>query len=212
MKKKRVRVPPDVEASILAKYARRCALCFGVNADLGEKHGQIAHLDHDPANACEDNLAFLCQAHHSDFDSSTSQHKNYTPAEVMLYRDKLHAAIVQGEHQNSSCYRGGRGGNATVTGLGTAMGGMGGGGGPGGAGGAGGDAALVGRGFAMGGEGGEAGQGERGGRGGRSPAEVMGLPNILLPDGTHLWDRGRGGDGAVPETNASAGGQDETDT
>ncbi|MEK7106509.1 MAG: hypothetical protein AAB895_04115, partial [Patescibacteria group bacterium] len=52
--------------------------------------------------------------------------------------------------------------------------------------------------FAMGGEGGEAGQVDRGGRGGRSPLEILGIPNTQLPDGTHLWDYGRGGDGGNP--------------
>jgi hypothetical protein len=46
---------------------------------------------------------------------------------------------------------------------------------------------------AAGGEGGEAGQ--PGGRGGRSGAEVIGIPNVQLPDGTWLWDYGRGGNG-----------------
>jgi hypothetical protein len=49
--------------------------------------------------------------------------------------------------------------------------------------------------LAVGGEGGEAGQLDRPARGGRSGAEVLGIPNIQLPDGTWLWDYGRGGDG-----------------
>lgn len=95
---------------------------------------------------------------------------------------------------------GGAGGNATVGGSGMAVGGKGGNSGaPGaGTGGAGGSAHVEGDGFAMGGEGGEAGQADRPGRGGRGPAEVLGLPNITLPDGSRLWDYGRGGDGAGP--------------
>jgi len=91
--------------------------------------------------------------------------------------------------------QGGAGGSASVAGNGQAIAGRGGGGGVGGSGGKGGDANVNGNGFAMGGEGGEAGQADRGGRGGRSPFEVMGLPNERLPDGTWLWDKGRGGDG-----------------
>ena len=192
MTKRRVRVPAAVEASVLVRSARRCALCFGVSGDLTEKHGQIAHLDGDPGNCNEDNLAFLCQAHHSVLDSSTRQHKNYTVEEVKRYRAALHTAIAKGEHQNIPTGGGGRGGSATVTGIGTAIGGPGGAGGPGGKGGDGGDAALVGTGSAMGGEGGEAGQAHRGGRGGRSPAELLGLPNILLPDGNPPVGSGTG--------------------
>lgn len=95
---------------------------------------------------------------------------------------------------------GGRGGNAKVNGnYSTAIGGLGGGGGPFGKGGDGGNAEAIGDNcFAMGGEGGEAGQLDRGGRGGRSPFEILGHENIQLPDGSFLWDKGRGGDGAGP--------------
>ena len=96
---------------------------------------------------------------------------------------------------------GGQGEDARANGAGSfAMGGPGGHGGvgPGRAGGG----AQGGPGVtSAGGEGGEAGQPDgRGGRGGGSGAEVMGAPNVPLPDGTHLWDYGRGGNGAnTPE-------------
>jgi hypothetical protein len=95
---------------------------------------------------------------------------------------------------------GGKGGNATVRGQNSvAVGGAGGRGGPYGKGGDGGDAHVEGDNvFAMGGEGGEAGQLDRGGRGGRSPFEILGAPNLYLPDGSRLWNYGRGGDGAGP--------------
>ena len=57
--------------------------------DLSEKEGQIAHLDHNPSNSNEANLAFLCLAHHSIYDSKTSQHKNYTLLEVKRAKEKL---------------------------------------------------------------------------------------------------------------------------
>ena len=93
---------------------------------------------------------------------------------------------------------GGRGGSATVRGNGIAIGGSGGNAGPGGAGGDGGSGYIEGDGIALGGEGGEAGQLCKGGKGGRSPMEAHGLPNRQLPDGSWLWDYGRGGDGASP--------------
>lgn len=81
----------------------------------------------------------------------------------------------------------GRGGDATVTGDGVAKGGRGGaiGGGDGGSAYVGGDGVAL---------GGEAGQADRGGR---SPIEANGGPNVQLPNGTWLWDYGRGGDPAV---------------
>ncbi|GAA1153973.1 hypothetical protein GCM10009630_60220 [Kribbella jejuensis] len=93
--------------------------------------------------------------------------------------------------------QGGRGGAATVGGTGLAVGGPGGGGGPSGAGGDGGSAEVGGDGWAFGGEGGGAD-----GRGGRSGYELAGLPNFQLPDGTWMYDIGRGGDGAGQVTSA----------
>jgi hypothetical protein len=94
----RRKVPLDVEMAVLAKSARRCTLCFGLRGDLGEKLGQMAHIDGNRANYAEDNLAWMCLNHHSLFDSRTSQHKNYTLAEVKEYRNKLYRIVAQGQH------------------------------------------------------------------------------------------------------------------
>ena len=94
----RKRTPGPTELSILDKGRRRCALCFQLVGDLSEKHGQIAHLDGDPANVAEDNLAWLCLEHHSKYNSTTSQHKNYTMAEVKSARTRLYKAIENDEH------------------------------------------------------------------------------------------------------------------
>jgi hypothetical protein len=88
-------VPKDLEAEILLKCARRCALCLIFDFDFSEKLGQIAHLDDNPANNKEDNLAFLCLRHHSLYDSTTSQHKNYTKTEVKEARQRLCEIIAQ---------------------------------------------------------------------------------------------------------------------
>lgn len=94
----RKRTPANVETAVLAKSARRCALCFHLNGDLTEKRGQIAHLDGDRANSREDNLGYMCLDHHSLFDSKTKQHKNYTILEVKAARDKLYAMVAEGKH------------------------------------------------------------------------------------------------------------------
>jgi hypothetical protein len=90
--------PGLTELRVLDRSRRRCALCFHIDGDLTEKHGQIAHVDKNPANFAEDNLAWLCLPHHSLFDSKTSQHKNYTLAEVKRARDTLYQEIEQGRH------------------------------------------------------------------------------------------------------------------
>src|SRR5436309_8649920 len=90
--------PVDIETAVLLKSARRCTLCFHLNGDLDEQIGQIAHLDKDPSNSAEDNLAFMCLEHHTLFDSKTSQHKNYTIQEVKAARSRLHEAIAKGKY------------------------------------------------------------------------------------------------------------------
>lgn len=80
---------PGVETAVLSKSARRCCLCYHLNGDLAEKRGQIAHIDGDRSNRAEDNLAWICLDHHSVYDSTTKQHKNYTIAEVKAARDQL---------------------------------------------------------------------------------------------------------------------------
>jgi hypothetical protein len=86
------------EAEVLTKSARRCPLYFYLKGDLSEKKGQIAHLDQDPSNSAEDNLAFLCLEHHSEYDSKTSQHKNFTEKEAKIARTRLYEAIARKEH------------------------------------------------------------------------------------------------------------------
>jgi hypothetical protein len=94
----RKRILPEIETAVLAKSARRCALCFHLNGDLTEKHGQIAHLDDDRTNATEDNLAFMCLTHHSLYDSTTSQHKNYTILEAKAARARLYKLVAEGNY------------------------------------------------------------------------------------------------------------------
>lgn len=96
MAKKRKSVPKDREARILDLCRRRCCVCFALNRDSEEKSGQIAHLDHNPANNAIENLAFLCLDHHDQYDSTTSQAKNLTMAEVRRYRGQLHDAVKDG--------------------------------------------------------------------------------------------------------------------
>ena len=84
---------------MVQKSARRCALCFQLKGVLEEKIGQLAHVDRDRSNSAEENLVFLCMEHHSLYDSTTRQHKNYTPQEVLNARTSLYAAIADGRHR-----------------------------------------------------------------------------------------------------------------
>jgi hypothetical protein len=88
-KSPRKAIPIRTEKAVLEKSRRRCTLCFGLDRDITEKRGQIAHLDGNRRNNAESNLAWMCLDHHSLFDSTTKQHKNYTISEVKEYRRRL---------------------------------------------------------------------------------------------------------------------------
>lgn len=93
-----------VETSILMKSRRRCCLCFHLDEDAREKLGQIAHIDHDPSNSTEENLAYLCFDHHSKYDSTTKQHKNYTPGEVKAARSALYQYMESSANSKTKFY------------------------------------------------------------------------------------------------------------
>ena len=85
----RKKIPETTQAEVLVNSRRRCCVCFGLNRDESIKKGQIAHLDGDSNNNCQENLAFLCFEHHDEYDSKTSQSKGLTQAEVARYREEL---------------------------------------------------------------------------------------------------------------------------
>jgi hypothetical protein len=97
-KKPRKRTPTPNELLVFDRSKRRCALCFHMRGDLSQKKGQIAHLDGDRSNFAEGNLIWLCLDHHDDYDTTTSQSKNFTIAEVKKARADLDQAIADGRH------------------------------------------------------------------------------------------------------------------
>jgi hypothetical protein len=93
--KRRKATVMKTETDVLARSRHRCALCFGLYRDPAVKQGQIAHVDHNRANAAYENLVFLCLPHHDQYDSSTSQSKNFGPGEVRRYRTELDKYLKQ---------------------------------------------------------------------------------------------------------------------
>jgi hypothetical protein len=89
-------VPADIEHCVLDRSRRRCALCVHFHGDWSVKDGQLAHLDRNPANFDEDNLAFLCLPHHDDYDTTRRQTKNLTIREAKTARDRLYGYIDGG--------------------------------------------------------------------------------------------------------------------
>jgi hypothetical protein len=93
MADRRLKIPEGVVTDVLQRSRRRCAMCFGLQGNSLEKPGQIAHLDRDRTNNAFDNLCWLCQLHHDQYDTSTSQTKGLTKSEVKTHRDTLYEAI-----------------------------------------------------------------------------------------------------------------------
>lgn len=91
----RKKVPQEIETEVLIKSGRRCCLCFGINHDVTEKSGQIAHLDQNNENFSFENLAYLCLEHHDSYDSSHRQSKGYSMSEVKKYRASLYEYVEE---------------------------------------------------------------------------------------------------------------------
>ena len=89
----RKNIPKSVETKVLTSSRRRCCICYGLLNDFEIKNGQISHLDQNPENIELDNLSWLCFVHHDQYDSRTSQSKNFTINEVKQYREELYEFI-----------------------------------------------------------------------------------------------------------------------
>ena len=89
----RTPIPANTQTDVILKSRRRCCICFGLNRSTALVSGQLAHLDRDASNNTAENLAFLCLAHHDEYDSKTSQRKNLTIGEVKHYRSELEQAL-----------------------------------------------------------------------------------------------------------------------
>ena len=87
-------IPDATQTAVLAASRRRCCLCAALHKDFEVKQGQLAHLDQDSSNSQFDNLAFLCLAHHDQYDSKTSQSKGFTLSEVKAHRDLLYRGFA----------------------------------------------------------------------------------------------------------------------
>lgn len=91
----RQRIPTKVKNVVLETSGRRCCISFSLHKDDGVKRGQIAHLNRDSSHNAPDNLAFLCLAHHDEFDSRTSQSTGFSAPEIKHYQAKLSEYLTE---------------------------------------------------------------------------------------------------------------------
>lgn len=97
----RTPIPQETQALVLLKSNRRCALCVFLDGNDEVRKGQIAHLNRDHSDSRFENLVWLCFEHHDDFDSTTSQSKNYTQIEVRDYRDRLYQKNANSQYSQA---------------------------------------------------------------------------------------------------------------
>lgn len=89
----RPKIPKEIETRVLTTCLRRCCVCYFVHGVTTPKKGQIAHINKKREDHRYENLAFLCLEHHDEYDSTTSQSKNFTPGEIFHYKDCLIEAL-----------------------------------------------------------------------------------------------------------------------
>lgn len=87
---RRKHLPQESETTVLLLSKRRCCLCFFLDEIKKQRKGQIAHLNHNSSDPRFENLVYLCLEHHSEYDGTTSQSKNYTADEIRKYRNRLY--------------------------------------------------------------------------------------------------------------------------
>lgn len=91
----RKKINPATADEIIIACRRVCCMCYCLQQDATTKNGQLAHLDGDNTHNDPDNLAYLCLAHHDDYDTERRQTRNYTEGELKAYRQLLVTAIAE---------------------------------------------------------------------------------------------------------------------
>lgn len=82
MKTIRTTIPNNTAVQLLFANRRRCCICREARKPV-----HIHHIDEDPSNNEWDNLAVLCLDHHSDVTGNQGLGRNYTQAEISLYKE-----------------------------------------------------------------------------------------------------------------------------
>jgi hypothetical protein len=93
---KRKAIPRSTQTAVLTKSRRRCAFCVFLDNSYLLKRGQISHIDHDKLNNAEENLVWLCQPHHDEYDSRPSQTKGLTERELIMAKSMVENFVIQG--------------------------------------------------------------------------------------------------------------------
>lgn len=86
MAKYRPPVPPEVAAEVLAANLHTCCICR-----QARRHVQLHHIDGNPANNDETNIAVLCLDCHSRVTGDEGLGRSFAPNEVAIYKTEWEA-------------------------------------------------------------------------------------------------------------------------
>lgn len=87
-KKQRIPIPKELAAVVLYKSHRTCCVCREPR-----KRVQLHHIDDDPSNNTEPNLAVLCTEHHNETRLSGDFGRKLDDAQVRLYKATWEEAV-----------------------------------------------------------------------------------------------------------------------
>ena len=91
--KRRVEIPEEVAARILFLSDRTCCVCR-----VPRKPVQIHHLDEDPSNSVEENLAVLCFECHRDTQIQGGFDRKLDAQQLILYRADWYGIVERKRH------------------------------------------------------------------------------------------------------------------
>jgi Protein of unknown function (DUF3298) len=95
--KERNEIPPEAAARVLFLSNRICCVCRE-----RRKPVQIHHLDEDPSNSTEDNLAVLCLDCHHETQIKGGFARKLDAHQIVLYRDDWYAVVAGNRHAPNS--------------------------------------------------------------------------------------------------------------
>lgn len=88
--RKRIEIPVEIAARVLFKADRTCCVCRTAGKPV-----QLHHIDEDPKNSVERNLAVLCLECHTDTMIRGGFHRKLDADQVLLYRDDWNQVVAQ---------------------------------------------------------------------------------------------------------------------
>lgn len=88
MAKRRVQIPDDIATEVQFRSDRTCCVCREKGKSI-----QIHHIDEDPSNYDEDNLAVLCFECHNSTQTGGGFGRKLDGHQILKYREDWYARV-----------------------------------------------------------------------------------------------------------------------